>query len=64
MGQTEGLPLYEGGSITIELDANLIGYVAGDQICGKVHLNLEKSLKCTYFTIGLQGYDVGSYMDK
>ena len=62
MGNTETLPYSDLGTIFIELEANVIGFIVGEKISGFVHLDLKKGLKCTHFTIKLIGYDVASYM--
>ena len=64
MGNTESLPYFKDGTVFIELEGNSIGIVSGDEISGTVHLNLEKKIKCTHFTVALMGYDVASYMQK
>lgn len=62
MGNTDSLPYFKDGMIFIELEANSIGIISGDEVSGTVHFNLTTNIKCTHFTISLMGWDVASYM--
>ena len=64
MGAIECLPIWNGGTMSIELDDNNVAFIPGSIISGKVYIFTEKIFPSDRLEIGLWATERGRFYRK